>query len=63
MANTFCEAVAQMEKKNFMRVYHDHAYGYPVLKDDEYTSNVPPLTFYTIIFLIANYYCMNVSYT
>ena len=35
MANTFCEAVAQMEKKNFMRVYHDDAYGYPVLKDDE----------------------------
>ena len=35
MANTFCEAVAQMEKKNFMRVYHDDAFGYPVLKDDE----------------------------
>jgi DNA-3-methyladenine glycosylase I len=35
MASTFCEAVAQMEKKNFMRVYHDDAYGYPVLKDDE----------------------------
>ena len=35
MANTFCEAVAEMEKKNFMRVYHDDAYGYPVLKDDE----------------------------
>jgi len=35
MANTFCEAVAQMEKNNFMRVYHDDAYGYPVLKDDE----------------------------
>lgn len=35
MANTFCEAVAGMEKKNFMRVYHDDAYGYPVLKDDD----------------------------
>ena len=35
MASTFCEAVQLMDKNNFMRVYHDEVYGYPVIEDDE----------------------------
>jgi DNA-3-methyladenine glycosylase I len=32
---TFCEAVQLMDKDNFMRVYHDSIYGYPVEDDNE----------------------------
>ena len=35
MANTFCEAVQLLDKNNFMRVYHDSIYGYPVTDDNE----------------------------
>jgi DNA-3-methyladenine glycosylase I len=35
MASTFCEAVQLLDKKNFMRIYHDDVYGYPVADDDE----------------------------
>ena len=37
MANptSFCAAVQLLEKDNFMRVYHDTAYGYPVTNDNE----------------------------
>ncbi len=35
MANSFCEAVQLLDTKNFMRVYHDGVYGYPVTDDDE----------------------------
>ena len=35
MANTFCEAVQRLDKQNFMRVYHDDVYGYPVTDDNE----------------------------
>ncbi|MEO8711800.1 MAG: DNA-3-methyladenine glycosylase I [Parafilimonas sp.] len=35
MANTFCEAVQLLDKNNFMRVYHDSMYGYPVIDDKE----------------------------
>jgi DNA-3-methyladenine glycosylase I len=35
MANSFCEAVRLVDEENFMRVYHDTAYGYPVMDDNE----------------------------
>jgi DNA-3-methyladenine glycosylase I len=35
MANSFCEAVQLLDKENFMRVYHDEVYGYPVMDDNE----------------------------
>ena len=32
---TFCEAVQLLDKNNFMRVYHDSIYGYPIEDDNE----------------------------
>ena len=33
--NTYCEAVALMDRDNVHVQYHDHEYGYPILNDDE----------------------------
>jgi len=35
MANTFCAAMQLLDEENFMRVYHDDVYGYPVTDDNE----------------------------
>ena len=32
---TYCEAVASMEPGNVHRIYHDQAYGFPILDDHE----------------------------
>jgi DNA-3-methyladenine glycosylase I len=33
--NTYCEAVALMERDNVHVHYHDHEYGFPILNDNE----------------------------
>ena len=35
MTNTYCLAVAKMEKDNPNVHYHDHDYGFPIVSDDE----------------------------
>jgi len=32
---SYCEAVEQMDATNVHRIYHDHAYGYPIHDDNE----------------------------
>jgi DNA-3-methyladenine glycosylase I len=33
--SSYCEAVKQMDANSVHRLYHDNAYGFPILKDDE----------------------------
>lgn len=33
--SSYCDAVKQMDANSVHRLYHDHAYGFPILNDDE----------------------------
>ena len=33
--NSYCEAILPLEKSHLHRIYHDHAYGFPITDDNE----------------------------